>query len=67
MSDATAVGYLVVALSALIALFTAIYKPLNENNIQDIEFTELDPIELSQNNTILTDINTNELQTNVNE
>lgn len=42
-------------------------KQLNENNIQDIEFIELDPIELSQNNTILTDISTSELQTNVNE
>ena len=42
-------------------------KSLNENNIEDIEFTELDPIELSQNNTSLTDINTSELQTNVNE
>lgn len=31
MSDVTAIGYLVVALSALMALFTAIYKPLNDN------------------------------------
>ena len=42
-------------------------KQLNENNIEDIEFTELDPIELSQNNAILTDIDTSEMQTNVNE
>ena len=42
-------------------------KQLNENNIQDIEFEELDPIELSQNNAILTDSNTNELQIDVNE
>ena len=42
-------------------------KPLNENNIQDIEFTELDPIELSQNNTILTYSNESEMQMNVNE
>lgn len=31
ISDATVIGYFVVALSALIALFTAIYKPLNDN------------------------------------
>lgn len=36
-------------------------KQLSENNIEDIEFTELDPIELSQNNTILTDISNNEM------
>ena len=42
-------------------------KPLNENNIEDIEFSELDPIELSQNNTILTDHNNSEMQMNVNE
>ena len=42
-------------------------KQLNENNIQDVEFTELDPIELSQNNTSLTDNNSSEMQINVNE
>lgn len=42
-------------------------KSINENNIEDIEFTELDPIELRQNNTLLADINTSELQINVNE
>jgi len=42
-------------------------KQLNENNIEDIEFTELQPIELSQNNTILTDSNESEMQMNVNE
>ena len=49
------------------ALTGNINKPLNENNIQDIEFEELQPIELSQNNTILTDDNSTELQMNVNE
>ena len=42
-------------------------KPLSENNIQDIDFEELQPIELRQNNTILTDDNSTELQMNVNE
>jgi len=42
-------------------------KQLNENNIEDIDFEELEPIELSQNNTILTDDNSNEMQINVNE
>lgn len=43
------------------ALTGSTNKPLNENNIQDIEFEELYPIELSQNNTILNDISTKEL------
>lgn len=51
----------------LTALTGSTNKQLNENNIQDIEFTELGPIELSQNNTILTDHNSSELQMNVNE
>ena len=42
-------------------------KQLSESSIEDIEFTELGPIELSQNNTSLTDISTSELQTNVND
>lgn len=49
------------------ALTGSTNKQLNENNIEDIEFTELEPIELSQNNTLLADINTSELQTNANE
>ena len=48
---------------------TGTNKPLNENNIEieDIEFTEPGPIELSQNNTILTYSNESEMQMNVNE
>ena len=42
-------------------------RSINENNIEDIEFTELDPIELRQNNTILDDISTSEMQMSVNE
>ena len=42
-------------------------KQLSESNIEDIEFVELDPIELSQNNTSLTDNNSSEMQINVNE
>ena len=49
------------------ALTGAPNRSINENNIQDIDFEELDPIELSQNNTILTDISTSEVQMNVNE
>ena len=49
------------------ALTGSANKQLNENNIQDVDFIELDPIELSQNNTILTDNNESEMQMNVNE
>ena len=49
------------------ALTGSANKQLNENNIEDIEFAELDPIELSQNNAILTDSNESEMQMNVNE
>ena len=43
------------------ALTGSTNKSLNENNIEDVEFSELDPIELSQNNDSLTDISTSEL------
>ena len=49
------------------ALTGSTNKPLNENNIQDIEFIELAPIELRQSNTILTDTNSSEVQINVND
>lgn len=49
------------------ALTGSTNRQLNENNVEDIEFVELDPIELSQNNTSLTDVSTSEIQPNGNE
>lgn len=40
MSDAQIIGYIIIGLSAIVGLFMAIYKPLNENTKTMVSLSE---------------------------